>query len=121
MFQISNNGIIVINRGDSFTINASINIGTILEPITYTLQPGDRVYFGLMEPNQPFEFAVMRRRFTNADLDEHDNVVMKFDSDQTECLLPGVYYYMIKLARKDENGKDIVDTIIEKTKFIIVE
>lgn len=121
MFDISKNGIIRINRGDSFSLNVFVNLGTCLEPIQYRLEAGDKLYFALMEPNQPFEHALMRREFTNENLDEDDNVVMNFSSNQTEYLLPGTYYYMIKLVRKDSDDNDIVDTIITKTKFIIAE
>lgn len=127
MFDIANNGIIRINRGDSFSLDVFINVGTCIEPIQYILQPGDSVYFALMEPNQPFEHALMRREFTNVDLDEDDRVIMNFSSDQTEYLMPGTYYYMIKLRRLEslgESGEEntyAVDTIIPKTKFIIAE
>ncbi len=126
MFEISNNGIIKINRGDSFSLNVFINIGTVIKPIQYVLKDDDRVYFALMEPNQPFEHALMRREFTREDLDVDANVDMRFDSEQTEYLLPGTYYYMIKLTRKEYDFKSekivtIVDTIIPKTKFIIAE
>ena len=121
MLSISNNGIININRGDSFSLNVCINLGTCVEQIKYVLQPGDKVYFGLMEPNQPFECAISRRLFTNADLDENDNVQMNFSGEQTEFLLPGIYYYSVKLVRLGENNEEIVDTIIPKTKFIIID
>ena len=127
MFDVSNNDIIRINRGDSFSLDIFINLGTSIEPIQYVLQPGDSVYFALMEPNQPFEHALMRREFTNADLDEDDKVIMNFSSEQTEYLLPGTYYYTIKLRRLEslgesgEENKYSVDTIIPKTKFIIIE
>lgn len=128
MFDISSNGIIRINRGDSFTLNVFINLGTCLEPIQYVLEPGDKVYFALMEPNQPFEWAIVRREFTYKDLNENNDVVMNFNSRQTEYLMPGNYYYMVKLVRKEasesgESGEEefSVDTIIPKTKFIIVD
>lgn len=127
MFDISSNGIISINRGDSFSLDVFINLGTCIEPIKYQLQPGDKVYFALMEPNQPFECALIRKEFTNADLDADDMVIMNFDSNQTEYLMPGTYYYMVKLARAEESNesgeetKYTVDTIIPKTKFVIFE
>lgn len=126
MFDISGNGIIKINRGDTFSLDVFINLGTCLEPVQYVLEEDDRVYFALMEPNQSFEHALMRREFTKADLDEDDFVHMEFSNEQTEYLMPGTYYYMVKLVRKvptesGEENKCIVDTIIPKTKFIIME
>ena len=118
MFDITRNGIITISRGDNFTINTTINVGTLLEPLLYELQSGDKVYFALMEPNQPFEHALIRKVFTKEDQDEELNVSMNFKVEDTEYLMPGQYYSMVKLYRAEE---DLVDTIITKTKFFIVD
>ena len=118
MFDISRNGIITISRGDNFTLNVFVNIGTNLMPIQYMLRGEDKLYFALMEPNQPFEHALVRKVFTSEDLDEDNNVDMNFSCEDTEFLLPGNYYYMIKLYRAEE---DLVDTIITKTKFVIID
>lgn len=125
MFSISKSGIVTVSRGDTFSINVFINLGTDLFPLKYILQPGDKLYFALMEPNQPFEHAIMRREFTNEDLNRDDEVVMNFPPDQTEYLMPGTYYYTVKLARKnlnEESGSNsvIVDTIIGNRKFILI-
>ena len=126
MFDISKNGIITISRGDNFTLNTFINIGTQLEPIQYILKEEDKVYFALMEPHQPFEHALIRKVYTQEDEDEDHNISMNFTSEDTEFLMPGNYYYMIKLARyipseSGEEEKYLVDTIISKTKFIIID
>lgn len=118
MFNISRNGIISINRGDNFTINVFVNIGTVLEPMQYKLQGEDKLYFALCEPNQPFECALIRKVFTEENLDADNNIDMNFIPEDTEHLLPGTYYYTIKLYRAAE---DLVDTIINKTKFIIMD
>ena len=115
MFDISPNGIVIVNRGDTFSIDVFVNIGTLLFPIQYVLNEDDKVYFALMEPNQPFEHALIRKVFTKDNLDEGNNVVMDFKPEDTEFLLPGLYYYQVKLVRS--TGE--VDTIIQKTKFII--
>lgn len=120
MFDISKNGIIRVTRGDSFSLEVFINLGTVVEPLQYFLTGEDKLYFALMEPNQPFECALIRRTFTEQDANEEGLVVMNFDSEMTECLLPGNYYYTVKLVRDgDESGK--VDTIISKTKFVILD
>ena len=53
---------------------------------------------------------------------------ISFDCEDTENLLPGVYYYSIKLYRRGNNDpekgpitKDRIDTIVPKRKFIIVD
>ena len=118
MFNISRNGIVAINRGDDFILNVFINLGTSIDPIQYTLRGEDKLYFALMEPNQPFEHALIRKVFTAEDLDDNNCVDMVFTPTDTEHILPGDYYYMIKLYRADE---DLVDTIVNKTKFVIMD
>jgi hypothetical protein len=126
MFDISKNGIITISRGDNFTINVFVNIGTQLDPIQYKLEENDKLYFALMEPHQPFEYALIRKVFTKENEDECGNINMNFIPEDTEYLMPGNYYYMIKLARNiaGESGEEenyLVDTIISKTKFVIID
>lgn len=117
MFNISDNGIITLNRGDSFSLDVFVDIGTPLEPIQYVLKEGDSLYFALTEPNQPFEVALVRREFTKADLNDEGNVTMNFDSYMTEHIMPGTYYYTVKL--KTENGE--VSTVISKRKFNVID
>lgn len=122
MFDISGNGIITINRGDSFSLDVFINMGDTLDPIAYSLQENDRVYFALMEPNQPFECALIRKVATKDDETEEGIVTFNFSSEMTEYLMPGQYYYMVKLVRHDDNSdEDLVDTITSKTKFFIFD
>ena len=129
MFNIANNGIITITRGDTFTTSIFINLGTELDPKQGILQDGDLVCFALCEPNQPFEHAIIKKVMTNKDLDENNNVILEFKHNDTQFLLPGVYYYQIKayfpygtVSDEDSGIRDAeVHTIIPKTKFIIVE
>lgn len=134
MFNIAFNGIITVNRGDSFRFPLTINFGTTLEPNTCGLRDHDKIYFAVMEPNQPFECALIKKVFTSEDVNEKDEVVISFKPKDTLCVLPGKYYYQIKLQRfhkkLDENGKELdewdlddydVDTVIDKTQFFIME
>lgn len=134
MFNIAFNGIITVNRGDSFKFPLTINFGSSLEPATYGLQKHDKVYFAVMEPNQPFEAALIKKVFTSDDC-KNGCVEISFRPQDTECVLPGKYYYQIKLQRfhqlLDLDGNPIpdqwdlvnydVDTIIDKTQFFILE
>ena len=99
MYTISKNGIITVNRGDNFTINTRINLGTTLYPEYYHLKAGDIVYFALMEPNQHFEHALIRKVFTMDDMDEDGYLSMSFAEEDTEYLIAGTYYYMLKLKQ----------------------
>lgn len=123
MFHISKNGYITMSRGDTWSTQIFVNLGTELEPSGYALKENEYLYFGLMEPGQPFEFALIRKRFSAEDAvpDTVGYYNISFDYKDTQELLPGVYYYQVKLQRFDEDGRELVDTIISKTKFIIVD
>ena len=123
MFNITYNGIITVNRGDSFCLPLLINYGTKMDPLHYT--PGDNaiIYFGVMEPNQPFENAIIRKKYTSKDVDDDGNVVIKFKPQDTQCVLPGKYYYQVKVQRflSDDPEDYAVDTVVEKQQFYILE
>ncbi len=123
MFTIAFNGIITVNRGDSFTIPLVLNAGTFLEPIHYSVKPTSFVYFAVMEPNQPFEDALIKKRYTSADVDEYGNILIKFKPQDTQCVLPGKYYYQVKVqnVNPDDANDYTVDTVIDKTLFYILE
>lgn len=122
MFDITGNGLITVTRGDTFTMTLFVNTGTALEPVRYTLAGDDRVYFAVCEPNQRFEDATIKKEFSSADLDSDGDVVMKFASSDTEHLLAGDYYYEVKLHKVfADSSKNEIDTIVPKTKFVILE
>lgn len=123
MFNISYNGIITINRGDSFRLPLMLNYGTKMEPLMYRMTPKSFVYFAVMEPNEPFENALIRKKYTIDDVDEDGNIVIKFRPQDTQCVLPGKYYYQVKLQRfnSDDPEDYEVDTVIDKTQFFILE
>lgn len=123
MFNISRSGIITINRGDSAEIPIFLNAGNSMEFEEYTLLPNDRLYFGVMEPNQPFECALIRKTYGFEDLDSRGELVVRLRSSDTECLLPGKYYYQIKLEslRNQTTNEYDVETVVDKTLFYIQE
>ena len=123
MFNISYDGIITINRGDSFRLPLMLNYGTKMEPLMYRMTPKSFVYFAVMEPNEPFENALIRKKYTIDDVDEDGNIVIKFRPQDTQCVLPGKYYYQVKLQRLNSDDPEDyeVDTVIDKTQFFILE
>ena len=122
MFKIASNGIITVNRGDSFEFPLTLNIGSSINRIEYQLAETDVLYLGVMEPNQPFETAILRKKFTFKDLDEDKNILIRFWPEDTVCLLPGKYYYQVKLQTIDANtGRYDVETVVDKTLFYIQE
>lgn len=122
-FTIAANNIIRLNRGDTFSFDFTINDANSPEG-RYILQNDDALYFGLMDPHQPFEFATLKKKYTKEDCDEMGNLVIKLNAEDTLDLLPGVYYYSIKLHKLCDTEEEYIDeviTIIPKTKFIICD
>jgi hypothetical protein len=114
------NGIIYLFRGDSYTNPIIINVGTNLSPINYQLKQGDSLYFGLMEPNQSFEEAVLKKKYTYLnDTDSKGNTLLKIEPKDTLNLKVGKYYYMIKLRTIDAFGQECVKTIVPPTQFFL--
>lgn len=122
------NNIVKMNRGDTFAFDLTINDENSADGI-YHLTGDDVVYFGLMLPHQPFEVAIARKRFTAEDVDEFGNIAISLEPSDTLDLLPGVYYYAVKLhmdhtesyADGTRFDVDEVVTVINKTKFVICD
>lgn len=115
------NNIIELNRGDTFTSELNLNAGTDLNPVQYVLKDGDELYLGVMEPNQPFENAIIKKKFTNANKLPNNNILIRLEAEDTVCLLPGKYFYQIKLKYLNDYGTYDVNTVVEKTQFTILE
>ena len=103
MASLSNNGILTFCRGDTVEFPLVINIGSKLQPIRYSLSENDALYVAILEPNQPFEFALVKQKYTYLDKNEYGDVVFKLSSDVTQQLKPGRYYYEVKLVKQKEN------------------
>lgn len=123
MFNMAYNGIITVTRGDSFEVPILLNYGTNLLNDIYIMNENSVVYFAVMEPNQPFENALIKKKYTHNDMDQHGNIIIRFKPQDTQCVLPGKYYYQVKLQRfRSDDPQDYdVDTVIEKTLFYVVE
>lgn len=112
------NGIITLMRGDSLTTPIYVNVGTKLQPKYRKLTENDKLYFGLMEPGQAFEDAVIKKVFDATSLTDADgNTLLVLQPQDTEKLLVGKYYYMIKLRSVDSWGQEMVRTIVPSTLF----
>ena len=121
MNQVASNGIIKIHAGDSFTTTFFLNVGDNFEPIQYVLEEFDKVYVGIMEPNQSFAHAIIRKVLTADDLAASGDPIFRLSPEDTECLMPGLYYYEVKLQPFKLSASDTVITVIPKTKFYILE
>lgn len=119
--------IIVINRGDTYSFDLDL---TDENDQIYRLKDNDTLYFGLMDPHQMFEDALLKKKFTvenYVDGIEGESTIISFkiEPEDTIDLYPGKYYYAIKLKlnHEDEQGIPVTDvkTVVNKTKFIICD
>lgn len=121
MYSIFKNNYICLTRGDTFIAPLCINQGTKMYPIRYNLKnhPNTQIYLGITEPNQIFEEAAVKKSYTSTspEVNENGDLVITLKSTDTEYLLPGKYYYEIKLRLY--NGD--VCTIVPKTEFLLLE
>ena len=115
------NGIITMNRGDTFYMPLYINIGSKIDKKYYVPKDdNDKIYFAVEEYNQPFEHALIRKVFDYTNV-EDDHIVLELTSDDTRLVLPGEYYYEIKFCHKIDEEHEFIDTIVPRRKFIILE
>ena len=121
MLDISHDGIISMSRGDTIKMTLFINAGTEIHPTRYELSEKDRIYVGICEPNQPFENAIVRQTYTSDDweLNEDGDLIVKISPEETEYLVDGLYYYTVKLVTKHEDDSEEIQTLIQKTKFMV--
>ena len=114
--MLSSNHIIKIARGDSVSFDFMIDLATKFDmpQLKYTLTDYDTVYFGIMLPHQPFEDAIIKKKYTRANMKEDGKILIEITSADTMNLESGIYYYEIKL--KTRLG---VRTLITKKKFVV--
>lgn len=114
------NRIIYLPRGDSYSAPIIINLGTELFPEYYTLKGQDALYFGLMEPNQAFEDAILKKKYTASSLrDENGNTLLRLKPSDTSGLYAGKYYYTVKLKIVEDGETTLVKTVIPPSQFFI--
>jgi hypothetical protein len=119
---------IVLNRGDTYEFDLTIadRAGG-----RYRLQEDDVIYFGIMDPHQPFEDALVRKKYTIEDTDANGNLTVVIEPEDTLDLLPGIYYYSVKIHLQHETIHpetnevlgyvDKVNTVINKTKLFLCD
>lgn len=111
--------IINMFRGDSLDIPLDIRNGSAMHYEQYNLTDSDTIYFGLMEPNQKFEDAILKKVLTISDIDNDGNLIVKLEPIDTVDLLPGKYYYSIKLKQNSDNSYNVY-TLLKETEFWIL-
>lgn len=124
---MATNNIIILNRGDTYQFDLVIDDTESPDGI-YRLKGNDTVYLGIMDPHQPFEQALVKKRFTAEDMTPNGVLTIVITAEDTLELLPGAYYYAVKIHMQHEKIDhktvmviDQVNTIINKTKFFICD
>lgn len=123
-YIIKKNNVFTMNRGDTATMNFNVNVELPENVIV------DKLYLGITEPNQYFEDALIKKTFEiNKDITiTTENNIWSFsiqiNPEDTVDIIPGTYYYEVKASGVIDQGEersDFATTIVQKTKFIIVE
>ncbi len=123
-----NNNMIIMNRGDTHEFDLIIEDANSSDG-RYHIQGDDTIYFGIMDPHQPFEDALVKKKFTVDDADAEGNLIIVITPEDTLDLLPGTYYYSVKIHLQHEEINpetnevsayvDKVHTVINKTKLFL--
>jgi hypothetical protein len=125
MLEIDKNGNIKIARGDTFEVPLFINIDDdIFKDTRFPLKLNDEITFRLVESNMPNCYALLEKTFTYEDVNENNDIIIKFYHHDTCNLFPATYFYEIKLKRpnfkfQDESEDDAYITIVPRRKFVI--
>ena len=110
--------VVNITRGDSCCITAQV-LDEVSQEVYY-LSDEDVLYFGVMDSNQKFEDAVIKKRLTKDNMAEDGTIMIPISPSDSIDLIPGVYWYTLKLHNIKKAAKiDRVETIVANTKFII--
>lgn len=110
--------VIQIVRGDDFSFVLNVEDQSA-ENGNYVLKENDALYLGVTLPHQPFENALIKKKYTKENQNLDGNIIATIESKDTIDLLPGVYYYSAKLRQNIDTAHETVTTVIYKTKFII--
>ena len=122
MYYVDRNNVITLTRGDSLEFPVEVLRGEFPYERKVELDDTCIVYFGLMEPHQLFEDAILKKVYSEEDTNEDGDIIIKIDPIDTVDLFPGVYYYSVKLLSIDNiSGEEKVDTLIQKSKFILLD
>lgn len=117
----SNASIIRLPRGDSFEAPLFINDGDCLKPERHIVEPDEKVYFGVREPNKYWEQSILKQIYTDeSEKTEDGDIIIKINPEETEYLIPGTYYYEVKLVKYENDKIKHVRTVVPLTLFYIL-
>lgn len=119
-YIVKKNNMISMIRGNSFSHIFKFEVGEFPRVERLSIGEDDLIYFGIMYPNDYFEHCIIKKEFTKDDLNSEGDLVVKLEPEDTTLLYPGTYYYEIKLL-KSSSEEVSIDTLVQKTKFIILD
>lgn len=122
MLNLTKNRVVTIKKGDSCSFPLFINAGTQMKPLRFDLRdyPTAYILFALMEPNQDFDKATLKKTYTYKDVNDNGDVVISFLPKDTAFLDYGKYYYEIKLyVPADGTNPDIVHTVTPRRELFL--
>lgn len=118
MLEIDTSGNIKINRGDTFNVPLFIDASkNIFKSSRYIIEKDDKIIFSVFEGNM--RCPIITKEYTVSDTNEKGDVIISFESADTKCLFPCIYFYEIKLVRKVDEKEQII-TIVPRRKFVII-
>ena len=124
MLKIYKNNNVVFARGDTIRFELFINQGTLLNPIRYNLNKHNNweIYLGIMQPNQKFEYADIKFKFTkdNAEITQNGDLVVQIDPKLTENLCELKFYCQIKI-KHSRKQQQFITSLIPKTQMQILD
>ena len=122
MGNISQQKRITLIRGDSLSMPVKINLGTEVNPNIYHLSTTDKLYIGVMEANQAFENAIIRKVYDcNSLTDNEGNILFELSPCDTENLRTGTYYWQAKLLLPDPvTNTERVLSVISPSHFWLI-
>lgn len=112
MFCVCDVNQFTLTRGDTFEFPININIGSKLCPQWYQPNTKDSIYGAIIEPNQSWENAIIRKVIKPT---RDNKLIFKLESSDTEYLLTGKYFFTLKLVTNTNN----VTTILPMKEFWI--
>lgn len=119
MFVQIEDNYLKMNRGDSYTLPIIINEGTKLCFKQYQLRQFDKIYVGIMEPNQSFENALIRKVLSiTSPTNKYGHPLFQLSPQDTEYVLTGKYFIEIKLVQTS-GEQQTVTTILPLREFFI--
>lgn len=114
-------GIISTARGDTCRIDINVCCGELVGAYhMFEVGDGDSLYFGVMAPHEPFERSLIKKTFHKGDLKD-GILTITLAPEDTEDLIPGTYYYSLKLRKRAQGKPDEIYTVLERTKLFISE